>query len=220
MENEIDFHPTDVDVVSTKLRTWNTKHSGNVFYTELVLKMINEIKEDDQAEYRRVAEEVVDILTIERGGRFLKLREGEKNPNCCILMGRKQSVNKAIHALRTAWSKADIRSALGDAPPKKKKVNTAKLAKNREDKSASPRHRSKRLGPVEERVVYQAIEGNQPIKNKYVLNLISAVCNQSDPATAHRVLDDPIVGFSIETEPDKERLMRLQVSDTRWIMTR
>jgi hypothetical protein len=215
METEIDFLPIDVDIVSTKLRTWNLKHPGNKFYTELVHKKILGITEsDDQAEFRRVAEEIVHMLTIERGGRFLKLKEGDKGPTRCILMERKNAISKTIHALRTAQSKL----AVGDSQPavKKKKVNVVKLAKTR-DKSLTPRLSSGNRSPVFESIVYQAKQGNQPI-HKYALKSISLVCNQSDPATAHRVLDKPSPEYTFEGEPDKERLMRLQVSDMGWFM--
>jgi hypothetical protein len=219
METEIDFLPIDVDIVSTKLRTWNLKHPGNMFYTELVHKKILGITEsDDQAEFRRVAEEIVHMLTIERGGRFLKLKEGDKGPTRCILMERKNAISKVIHALRTAQSKLEIRTIVGDSQPagKKKKVNVVKLAKTR-DKSLTPRSSRGNPSPVFDSIEYQAKQGNQPI-HKYALKLISLVCNQSDPATAHRVLDNPSPEYTLESEPDKERLMRLQVSDMGWFM--
>jgi hypothetical protein len=219
METEIDFLPVEVDIVSTKLRTWNLKHPGNIFYTELVHKKVSGIKEiDDQAEIRRVAEEIVAILTIERGGRFIKLKEGDKIPTRCILMERKNCVSKVIHALRTAQSKLETRTTLGDSQPagKKKKVNVVKLAKKK-DKSLTPRSSRANLSTVFESIVYLAKQGNQPI-HRYALKLISLVCNQSDPATAHRVLDNPSPEYTLESEPDKERLMRLQVSDMGWFM--
>ena len=53
----------------------------------------------------------------------------------------------------------------------------------------------------------------------YALDLISLVCNNSyigmivdNPP--HRILDTPQFGYTVETEPEKERLMRLQVNVT------
>jgi hypothetical protein len=90
-----------------------------------------------------------------------------------------------------------------------------------------------------QKIVFRAMEGpNQPIV-RYALDLISLVCNNSYSTTnnnngsvknctlqhngskhcccwpyqqVHRVLDKPPFGHTTETESEKERLMRLQVS--------
>lgn len=115
------------------------------------------------------------------------------------------AINKAIHALQTAQSK--------DSGPatKKKKVSVAYLAKV---KDKSEKDRPPLLQPPKANnshtIVYKAKEGNQPI-HKYGLKLISLVCNQLDPITAHRILDNPTPEFTLDNEPEKQRLMRLQV---------
>eukprot|EP00536_Pseudo-nitzschia_multiseries_P017354 jgi/Psemu1/314416/fgenesh1_kg.1512_\ len=90
------------------------------------------------------------------------------------------------------------------------------------------------------KIVYQATEGpNRPVY-KYALDLISMVCNNSysyqtdDPVRCaqrdecvnhryhyqqvHRFLDKPLFERKPDEEPDKERLMRLQVSNTRFVI--
>ena len=82
------------------------------------------------------------------------------------------------------------------------------------------------------KVVYKAVEGSSSSSTStldakptygYALDLISLVCNNAyirigtsktynhRPYLPHRVLDKPPFGYTIETEPEKERLMRLQV---------
>ena len=100
----IDFNPTDVDIVSTKLRRWTSKHPGNIFYTDLVhQRLVGLCDVEDQQEYRRVAEDIVDILTVERGGRFLKVRDGELNSTSakCVVMDERAAIAKVLLALRT-----------------------------------------------------------------------------------------------------------------------
>lgn len=300
MEQEIDFKPRDVDIVSTKLRTWNLKHPGNVFYTELIQKMLPEVQNEDQAEYRRVAEQAVEILTVQRNGRFLKLREGDKEHTRCIVMDHRHSVNKAIHALRTAAArlegtripgsgrppgstssnnnsssaskssgKGKGSSNVASTPPpaKKKKTKDAKSAKSSKssrarDKVKDPwkdavsgvgnssieknsiifnnnsysnssinnnssriinhdnsnniiinnNHSSaKKGGKSQQKLVYTVEEGNQPL-GSYLVSLITLVCNQTtNPKVAFQVLDKPGLGYTFENEPEKNRLIRLQV---------
>jgi hypothetical protein len=204
---QVEFSPTEVDIVSTKLRTWNLKHPGNMYYTELVHKKVASIEFDDQSEYRRVATEIVDELTVKRAGRFLKLKEGDKDPTTCIVMDRRLCINKVTHALRTAQSKSNIVIFAG---PKKKKMaeREKKGGDSAREKTQPKRVKSKRL--VEGAIVYKARSGNKPIGTN-MLKLISLVCNQQDPLSAFKVLDDPTEEYTLENEPDKHRLMRLQV---------
>lgn len=59
--------------------------------------------------------------------------------------------------------------------------------------------------------MYRAKAGTKQKLPKHLLNVISAVCNQPDAATAHRILDVPLGAVAPELEPDKERLTRLQI---------
>jgi hypothetical protein len=70
--------------------------------------MLSQFMEEEKAsEWRRVAEMIVDIITIERGGRFLKLREGHHDDSYCSLMSRKICISKVVHALRSAKSRSN-----------------------------------------------------------------------------------------------------------------
>lgn len=217
MGEEIEFFPTEADVVSTKLRTWNLKHPGNLFYTEMVHRRVSEYNADDHATSKRVASEIVNTILNERGGRFLKLRDGDLRPTHCTVMPFKQCIAKVTHALRTAQARLEgrspNRSKSGDASAKKKNIE-AKSARssskrpNNDRKSTSPRPRSRRPS-VGEPIAYVATPNRaQPI-HQYILDAISLVCNQSDASTAYRALDSPLGGYTLESEPDKERLMRL-----------
>ena len=209
MQVEIDFTPTCVDVVSTKNRTWNLKHSGNMFYTRLVHSRVIELKDfEDLAAFRRVAEEIVDTIVVERGGRFLKLKDGERNSTRCRVMKLSEATNKVIHALRSAHLKLNLQNIPGVVSQPMKKLNVAKTI----NKSQAPRGLARSKRSSAERVFYQAEEGKQPI-HKYALYLISLVCNQADPAIAYQILNKPSQEYNVDTEPEKERLMRLQVSD-------
>lgn len=74
------------------------------------------------------------------------------------------------------------------------------------------------------KLVYKAMEGSSENDQRntiygYALDLISLVCNNSYIGTIvdnppHRILDTPQFGYTVETEPEKERLMRLQVHVT------
>jgi hypothetical protein len=99
-EPEIPFEPADNDIVSTKIRTWNRKHPGNIFYAQLIN---SNVKADpsrfvDPAEVRKVAQGLYKILAIQRGGRFLKLPECALTSETCTVMSEKRSVEKIIHA--------------------------------------------------------------------------------------------------------------------------
>lgn len=224
---EIDFDPRENDVVSTKLRTWNLKHPGNLFYTDLVNSSVSEVQGEDIADFKRVAEKIVHIIHVERNGRFLKLKDGDINPTKCTILNHKPCVSKVIHALRTAQIRREITETTASSTKKKKssdaKGSNAESNRKRplnETKGSSGENnrkvqqgksRSRRSsGAAPELIAYKAQEGSQPV-SKYILDAISAVCNQTDPEYAHRILDTPINGYTIENEPEKERLMRLQI---------
>ncbi len=209
----IDFIPTPFDVVSTKLRTWNLNHPGNLYYTDLVNKNAASLDKEDLVEIKRLAEQIVRCVVSERGGRFLKPRDGESQPTKCLVMDPKHAVTKVVHALRTAHSRLELRTTLGDsAPPKKQSTVRPPKTKSAADAKSnlqSPRQRSRR-STLSDSLVYQATAKTKKIP-QHILNLITAVCNQCEAETAHRILDMPLHGQSLEGEPDKERRMRLQL---------
>jgi hypothetical protein len=64
-------------------------------------------------------------------------------------------------------------------------------------------------------VRYKARASDQLALDPYALELITLVCNQPEnTSNYHRVLDQPLSKYTLETEPDKERHMRLQVRTT------
>jgi hypothetical protein len=67
--------------------------------------------------------------------------------------------------------------------------------------------RSKIITPPPKKtiIVYKAVKGDKHI-NDHALKLITVVCSQRNPSTAHRILDVPL-----GDEDEKERLMRLQL---------
>ena len=73
-EATIPFEVTEVDVVSSKNRSWNAKHPGNIFYMDLVQSLMASLPSntgDIIGEMREMAEMIVHTVTVERGGRFL-----------------------------------------------------------------------------------------------------------------------------------------------------
>jgi hypothetical protein len=114
----IPFHPTEMDVVATKIRTWNSKHLGNQFYTDIVQEIIqtNTFPLESPSDFRRAAEHVHHVVCVERGGRFLKLPEGMSSSVVCTVMSEQDVINKVIHALKTAKKRKELRDA-GIIPP-------------------------------------------------------------------------------------------------------
>eukprot|EP00980_Cylindrotheca_fusiformis_P018820 scaffold6276_cov138-Cylindrotheca_fusiformis.AAC.7 len=199
----VPFHPTKVDVVCTKLRTWNTKHPGNIYFNKLIQEKVPSIQND--AQFRPMANELIEYVISEKGARFLKLSDKEcfannLTPKVCTVMNRKQCLHKVIRSMRTAYARHH-----GNLPARTKSPSKLK------------------------RKMYEAKPGNRPIQ-EHALQLISLVCNtrRSEP---YRVLDKPIPisngnknddednennNSSTEVpvqimETEKHRLMRLQM---------
>ena len=228
---EIAFSPTQVDIVSTKLRTWNLKHAGNIFFTEMVHSRVPDIKDGDPITIRRVATEIVDILTDERGGRFLKLKEGDLRPTSCFVMGRKHIINKVGHALRTANSRSELRAAMASNPAAaavvvaKQIVKDKQIVKNKKSPDGATRapgpqsaavavavERSPKLKrPLGKSVTYKVKAGGSQSIHSYAVGLIESVCNDKENSPAYRVLDEPGAKYTLDDEPEKERRMRLQL---------
>eukprot|EP00934_Nitzschia_sp_Nitz4_P004121 Nitzschia sp. Nitz4//scaffold58_size112336//95945//97036//NITZ4_004048-RA/size112336-processed-gene-0.200-mRNA-1//1//CDS//3329555034//4111//frame0 len=219
MESVIDFHPRENDIVSTKLRTWNLKHPGNLYYSEVVHRMVKELKSDDPVKLKEVGEAIVNHLVGERGGRFLKLKDGELHSTTCTVLEFRPAVAKVIHALKTAISRrgsknshsSEVKRKRPEVKGKSSSHPTGSLENNK--KSPGFRNRSTRRSSADgqDPLVYNVQEGpNQPLP-KYLLDIINAICNESDPESAFRVLDNPVGSFTMESEPDLERARRLQL---------
>lgn len=184
-KNMIEFHPTDRDVVCTKLRSWNERHPGNVLCTKLIGECAQKIKPDEVSQIRDMAKKIAHTLTKELGGRFLKIPD-EKHPPFCMIMNEKACVDRVNRALRTSYQKLENTKAIenGEAPKWKLK-------------------RKRPQAPILN--LYEAVKGDKPI-DPHAMELIALVCNHRD----YRVLDHPFDGKG-KTEPEKERLMRLQI---------
>jgi hypothetical protein len=180
----VPFNPTEADVVCTKLRTWNTKHPGNLVFNKLIQGKIPSIKND--ADFRTVADELIDFVIIQKGARFLKLSDKEffagNTPRMCSIMNRKQCLHKVMRSMRTAHARFH-----GTMTPRSKNKPRKKRSKG-----------------------YEAKPGDRPI-HPHALQLISMVCNSNSKNLAYRVLDKPSPEYTLETEPEKHRLMRLQI---------
>jgi hypothetical protein len=180
---KIAFEPTENDIVCTKLRTWNARHPGNMFFNQMIATKVPCINQD--SDFRNFAAEIIDLITT-KGGSFLKLndkdcRDGGSHPKFCTVMNQKQCIHRVVRSLRTAHAKLH-----GTAPPRKPNKYRRKSKKQ-----------------------YEATAGDRFI-HPHALQLISLVCNHVGQ-NAFRVLDKPIAEYTVDTEPEKERLMRLQV---------
>ena len=80
-------------------------------------------------------------------------------------------------------------------PTNKQKINSAKII-------TAP--------PKKPTVMYKAVKGDKYI-NDHALELITLVCSQRNPNSAHHILDIPCGGLAENDEDEKKRLMRLQL---------
>ena len=64
--------------------------------------------------------------------------------------------------------------------------------------------------PKKPTVMYKAVRGDKYI-NDHALELITLVCSQRNPNSAHHILDIPFGGQAENDEDEKKRLMRLQL---------
>ena len=216
-------------MVSTKLRSWNLGHPGNLLYAELLVDYALKLPLPSDPMYSSIlnqtTKQLVEVITVEKGGRFLKIAEGENHPDDCVIMDYRASHHKVLHGLK---NKQRVILTKGIPPKPVKKMNPP--AKH-EPFKASPRPQSSELlrttkrvrkqrkfdddeedGPKKRRrkriTLYEATQGADGKINPYALELITFVCNnQNEP-----LLAKPGPQYSTaEEEPDKERLIRLQV---------
>jgi hypothetical protein len=211
----IPFLPNDVDVVSTKNRAFNAKHPGNIYYTDLVQRLVAPLPLDKAGEVkdmRNIAEQIVYHITVERGGRFLKPPDGEVNPTMCVAMEKKQALGKVIHALRTAQSRqGKLVHGVDFVSMKQKKPTAVKGEKKSSPLSSRPK--TSQRGDMTLQYQIQA-SGSTPIP-QHTCQLIEAVCNQLVPETAHHILDEPVSWWGqagvTESETEEERVHRLHL---------
>jgi hypothetical protein len=222
-EPEIDFEPLEHDVVSTRLRGWNLKHPGNVFYAKL-LKQYAEKANMEEAEtnpgaqqlnalLHQYAERIVEIVITDCKGRFLKIPDLQTEPDKCFIMNQKQAVHKVMNGLKN--KQQALKKAEGQPegrqkaakPPGKEKIkkrsssgNAIGSKKRKLEKSNKPK------------VIYQAKPGEKMQINPYALELITHVCNHQSSRSNNSILETPISQYTATgCEPDKERMIRLQL---------
>jgi hypothetical protein len=132
------------------------------------------------------------------------------NPNIGTVAPARAPTTPARAATNNSPKAANTKKAKGKTvSAKKSKKRTSfgsPVSSDGIQKRVSPTTKKPRL----EVVSFEAVKGKQHI-HKYALELISLVCSQSDPNRAHQVLDTPTHDFTIDNEPEKERLMRLQL---------
>lgn len=185
--------PRPEDVVATKIRTWHA-HEGNIFYRELVDRAFRNIERSDIEGTKRVAERIVDIITLDRKGVFLR-----ESPDGWVVMDHKQAVTKAVQAIRNCRDK--------DTAGSWKNIQKVKQRRFSDEKKA----RYKRRLYTPSQIVYQAQSGAAITVHAYALQVISAACNRSTPNEALLVLESPMQQYFNGSEPSRERAMRLQV---------
>jgi len=103
-EIQIPFDPTDRDVVSTKLRHWTLTHPGTLEYGRLLNEFVEHKLPNNPStisELKEAAQEIIDIIQLDRGGRFLRISaDAGHEPKVCILMTPKGIMSKVQSALK------------------------------------------------------------------------------------------------------------------------
>jgi len=184
---QVPFEPKPKDIICTKLRTWNSKHPGNKFFNAMVQDTACKVSEEN---IKTTAEAILNVLSTQRGGRFLKLHDVDvvthgSRPHVCTVMNRKQSLNKVIRTLKTAHARHH-----GNMP---------KRCRNPATRRKKAKEYELHSGP------------NQQI-HPYALQLLSSVMNSTKNAV-YRELDKPGEPYTTtdNIEPHQLRLMRLQL---------
>ena len=228
-EDLIPFAPENDDVVSTRLRAWNLKHPGNVFYATLLTEYAEKANEDalqfpDKeciSRLHQYADRIFEIITKDLKGRFLKIRDLEKKPDFCYVMNRKQCQHKTMTALRNrqqALKKAEEAEKKGSGVPKnisttpsslKEKKKTTK--KRKEGETNKKPNSKKRKLEKQPKPIYTAIPGDRVKVHPYALELINHVCNFESARSNNLILENPISKYATIQEPEKERRIRLQL---------
>ena len=98
------FDPQEHDVVSTKLRNSNLGHPGNLAYADLLVEYALKLPSTTDPNYSstlsKITKALIELITEEKGGRFLKIQEGENHPNDCIVMNYKAAHHKVLQGLK------------------------------------------------------------------------------------------------------------------------
>lgn len=197
--------PRPEDVVATKIRTWDS-HKGNIFYRNLVDRACRNIERSDIEGTRRAAERIVDIITLDRKGLFLRKAPDES----WVVMDHRSAFNKVVHAIKNGQDKGAAGS-WSEVQKNKQKRPTSKQNAQQKRKSGPPKQRS--CSP--NKIVYRAQSGALTTIHEYALQVISTACNSSTPEEALILLESPMQQYGDGNEPSRERMMRLQVRTKR-----
>lgn len=119
-DNQIPFDPHPQDVVSTKNRTWNLNHPGNLRCQEYLLNYANELPHSGNFPPNLIAEfadEIVHKILKEEYGQFLKpiVEPGGNTfrPEYCIVMDKKAAKEKVKIGLNNKFDALKRRNLLG-----------------------------------------------------------------------------------------------------------
>ena len=119
-DNKVPFDPHPQDVVSTKVRTWNLNHPGNLRYQEFLLNYADELPHSGIFPPNLIAEfadEIVDKILNDECGDFLKpiMEPGGDpiRPEFCIVMSKKAAREKVKIGLKNKFFALKKRNLLG-----------------------------------------------------------------------------------------------------------
>jgi len=123
-ETTIPFDPSPQDVVSTKLRSWNQTHPGNLAYQELLNHYAHQLSPPSNTEYetnrksiQEYAVKIANYIEHDLGGIFIKIDAGVVNPKICTRMNERQILEKIRIGLRNKYDSLLKRKSLGIINP-------------------------------------------------------------------------------------------------------
>jgi hypothetical protein len=179
---------------------------------------------DDTTSIRAYAQSIIDVITKDRDAVFLRADEERGG---WYVMDYGSSLNKVMLALKNAEIKALKEGTAGTGPladPGLRKKQKAKrksaggqikfdVAVHAQDLPTLDYNEGPPPKKVVYRCVYQVKEGPTVVIDPYAKDIINLMCKQSSPNDAVSALDTPLVSRfkTVEDEPSKERLLRLQL---------
>lgn len=189
------------DVVSANRREFKN-HPGTKFYRELVNKLVNIVLDKkNNATARSVSEKIVEIITKDQKGVFL--RQDEKSGRWYV-MDHAASVHKAVLAIKNA----EIRARRGESSSKKNKKKCSMSSVIQSQDRPTINYQEGPPPPIQiYRYVYEVKEGQHPI-DSYTKDIITLMCNETKPKEASFVLDEPRCELA---ESDEHRQVRLHL---------
>lgn len=202
--------PREHDVLGSRCKG-GTRHPGNIFYRELVASCgyrradyeNTGNSKSHSGEVRRKAEKIVDIITLDRKGAFLK-RKGDG----WEVQSRDDAVQKVAQALRN--NDYVVNPTQNRKPKYIKRIEKLECAKGgipqQPPQLQQPQHQG--LAPVRlpmSKTQYRAVAGKGRPIHRRALDLITEICNQRDAQDVMRILRQPK-----PFEKPQRRRLRLQ----------